>query len=72
MQNKALKIDKNFTRADELLSRLKDYNNSESKSHLDEMLDKLEKKPHIRCCNMFEIHCIDSNEFWINQIKKKL
>lgn len=42
--NKALKIDKNFTRADELLSRLNNYNDSESKSHLDEMLVKLEKK----------------------------
>ena len=39
---KALKIKKHFTRADELLSRLYNYSNDESKKHLSEMIDKLD------------------------------
>jgi hypothetical protein len=37
-----------------------------------EIYDKLETKPYIRCSNKFEIHCVDSNEYWINEFKKKL
>ena len=36
------------------------------------MYEKIEKKPHIRCSSMFQIHCVDSNEYWIDQFKKKL
>ena len=45
--------------ADALLKHKKLYNN-------------IEKKPHIRCSNMFEIHCVDSNEYWIKELKKKI
>lgn len=34
--------------------------------------ESLEVKPHIRCSTMFQLHCVDSNEYWINEFKKKL
>ena len=36
------------------------------------MYEKIEKKPHIRCSSMFQIHCVDSNEYWIDQFKKEV
>lgn len=43
---KALKINQNFARADELLSRLTNYNDSKNDEHLSEMLNKL-KNPNL-------------------------
>ena len=33
---------------------------------------KLEEKPNIRCNNLFEIHSVDSEEYWVEVIRKKI